>query len=231
MIAETEIRLPADAYDDATECTNRLARRLGVAAGAITHHVVVRRSLDARKGTLVCVLRVRVWIDEPFRAEPAPPPALRDVRGAPPVGANRLPQVGQALRATIVDCGGEVYFGTRVTDLSLASGAVTGVVTGAGDHVAGRGVILATGHSARDVLALLQRRGLALEAKPFAVGVRVEHPQALVDQIQYRCTTRPRGVPAASYALVRQVDGRGVFSFCMCPGGVICPAATSGDEV
>src|SRR5207245_9471566 len=85
MIAETEIRLPADAYDDATECTNRLARRLGVAAGAITHHVVVRRSLDARKGTLVCVLRVRVWIDEPFRAEPAPPPALRDVRGAPPV--------------------------------------------------------------------------------------------------------------------------------------------------
>src|SRR5207249_118664 len=178
MIAETEIRLPPDAYDDARECTNRLAHRLGVAAGAITHHVVVRRSLDARKGTLVCVLRVRVWIDEPFRAEPAPPPALRDVRGAPPVvvvgagpaglfdahphvGTNRLPQVVQALRATIVDCGGEVYFGTRVTDLSLASGVVTGVVTAAGDHVAGRGVILATGHSARDVLALLQRRGLA----------------------------------------------------------------------
>src|SRR5437867_2384336 len=334
MIAETEIRLPADAYDDATECTNRLARRLGVAAGAITHHVVVRRSLDARKGTPVCVLRVRVWIDEPFRAEPAPPRALRDVRGAPPavvvgagpaglfaaltlierglrpivlergadvrgrrhavaritragivdpennycfgeggagtfsdgklytratkrgsirdvldvlvrhgappdvlidahphVGTNRLPQVVQALHATIVDCGGEVHFGTRVTDLALASGAVTGVVTAAGDHVAGRGVILATGHSARDVLTLLQRRGLALEAKPFAVGVRVEHPQALVDQIQYRCPTRPRGLPAASYALVRQVDGRGVFSFCMCPGGVICPAATSGDEV
>src|SRR5205807_4878302 len=159
----------------------------------------------------------------------APPDVLIDAH--PHVGTNRLPQVVQALRATIVDCGGEVYFGTRVTDLSLASGAVTGVVTGAGDHVAGRGVILATGHSARDVLTLLQRRGLALEAKRFAVGVRVEHPQALVDQIQYRCTTRPRGVPAASYALVRQVDGRGVFSFCMCPGGVICPAATSGDEV
>src|SRR2546422_10080146 len=84
MIAETEIRLPPDAYDDATECTNRLARRLGVAAGAITHHGVVRRSLDPRKGTLVCVLRVRVGIDEPFRAEPAPPPALPDARRAPP---------------------------------------------------------------------------------------------------------------------------------------------------
>src|SRR5438132_610905 len=334
MIAETEIRLPADAYDDATECTNRLAHRLGVAAGAITHQVVVRRSLDARKGTPVCVLRVRVWIDEPFRAEPAPPPALRDVRGAPPavvvgagpaglfaaltlierglrpivlergpdvrgrrhavaritragivdpennycfgeggagtfsdgklytratkrgsircvldvlvrhgappdvlidahphVGTNRLPQVVQALRATIVDCGGEVHFGARVTDLALASGAVTGVVTAAGDQVAGRGVILATGHSARDVLMLLQRRGLALEAKPFAVGVRVEHPQALVDQIQYRCTTRPRGLTAASYALVRLVDGRGGLPFCLSPGGVIFSAPTVGERL
>src|SRR5437870_951042 len=334
MIAETEIRLPADAYDDATECTNRLARRLGVAAGAITHHVIVRRSLDARKGTPVWVLRVRVWVGEPFRAEPAPPLRLRDVRGAPPavvvgagpaglfaalalverglrpivlergadvrgrrhavaritragivdpesnycfgeggagtfsdgklytratkrgsirnvldllvrhgaspdilidahphVGTNRLPQVVQALGATITDCGGEVRFATRVTDLALTSGVVTGVVTAAGEYVAGRGVILATGHSARDVLALLQRRGLALEAKPFAVGVRVEHPQALLDRIGYRCTSRPHGLPAASYALVHQVDGRGVFSFCMCPGGVICPAATAGDEV
>src|SRR3989442_11549498 len=85
MFPEPKFRPPADAYDDATERTNRLAHRLGVAAGAITHHVVVRRSLDARKGTPVCVLRVRVWIDEPFRAEPAPPPPLREVRGAPPV--------------------------------------------------------------------------------------------------------------------------------------------------
>src|SRR5205814_1466717 len=85
--------------------------------------------------------------------------------------------------------------------------------------------------SARDVFALLQRHGLALEAKPFAVGVRVEHPQAWVDQMQYRCASRPGGLPAASYALVHRVDGRGVFSFCMCPGGVICPAATADDEV
>src|SRR5437762_2593547 len=222
---------------DASEYTNRLAHRLGVAAGAITHHVVVRRSLDARKGTPVCVLRVRVWIDEPFRAEPAPPLALRDVRGAPPavvvgagpaglfaaltlierglrpivlergtdvrgrrhavaritragivdpennycfgeggagtfsdgklytratkrgsirdvldvlarhgappdvlidahphVGTNRLPQVVQALRATIVDCGGEVHFGTRATAPALAGGPGTGVVPAAGDH-------------------------------------------------------------------------------------------------
>jgi uncharacterized FAD-dependent dehydrogenase len=135
----------------------------------------------------------------------APADVLIDAH--PHVGTNRLPQVVQALRATIVDCGGEVRFGTRVTDLALASGAVTGVVTAAGERVAGRGVILATGHSARDVLVLLRRRGLALEAKPFAVGVRVEHPQALVDRIQYRCATRPRGLPAASYALVHQVDG------------------------
>src|SRR5581483_1342123 len=144
---------------------------------------------------------------------------------------NRLPQVVQALRATIVGCGGEIRFGTRVVDLAFAGGAVTGVVTAAGDVIDGRGVILATGHSARDVFAMLRRRGLALEAKPFAVGVRAEHPQALVDRMQYRCPTRPHGVPAASYSLVHQADGRGVFSFCMCPGGVICPAATSGDEV
>jgi uncharacterized FAD-dependent dehydrogenase len=334
MIAETEIRLPPDVYDEATERVNRLAHRLGVAASSITHHVVVRRSLDARKGSPVWLLRVRVWIDEPFRAEPTPSPVLRDVRSAPPavvvgagpaglfaaltliergirpivlergadvrgrrhavaritragivdpdnnycfgeggagtfsdgklytratkrgsvrdvldtlvrhgappsilvdahphVGTNRLPQVVQALRATITECGGEMRFATRVTDLELGGGVVTGVVTAAGDVIAGRGVILATGHSARDVFALLQRRGLALEAKPFAVGVRVEHSQALVDRMQYRCTARPHGLPAASYALVQRVDGRGVFSFCMCPGGVICPAATSGDEV
>src|SRR2546425_2669508 len=103
MIAETEIRPPPDAYDDATERTNHLAHRLGVAASAITHHVVVRRSLDARKGTPVYVLRVRVWIDEPFRSEPAPPLALRDVRGAPPAVGRGAGPDGVLARPTLVE--------------------------------------------------------------------------------------------------------------------------------
>jgi uncharacterized FAD-dependent dehydrogenase len=94
-----------------------------------------------------------------------------------------------------------------------------------------RAVILATGHSARDVYAMLRRRGLALEAKPFALGVRVEHPQAVIDGIQYHCPTRPAGLPAAAYTAVARVGDRGVYSFCMCPGGVICPAMTAPGEI
>jgi hypothetical protein len=159
----------------------------------------------------------------------APPDVLVDAH--PHVGTNRLPQVVQALRATIVACGGEVRFGTRVTDLLREGSAVTGVVTAGGEALRAGGVVLATGHSARDVYEMLRRHAVRLAPKPFALGLRVEHPQALIDALQYGGGARERGLPPASYALVHRVDGRGVFSFCMCPGGVICPAATAADEV
>lgn len=154
----------------------------------------------------------------------------------PHIGTNKLPKLVAELRQTIVNAGGEVHFNTRVTDLILEGGRVTGVVSEQGDRFEGEATILATGHSARDIYHLLASRNILIEAKPFALGVRVEHSQQLIDQIQYHCPVE-RGpfLPASSYALVHQarVGGkdRGVFSFCMCPGGFIVPAATSPGEV
>lgn len=149
----------------------------------------------------------------------------------PHIGTNRLPHVVQAMRETIVAHGGEVHFGVRVDGLLRDGNRLTGVRTAAGEAVEGVAVILATGHSARDVYAMLHREGVALEQKAFALGVRVEHPQALVDSIQYRCGERPAELPPASYSLLQRVEDRGVYSFCMCPGGVICPAMTAPGEV
>ena len=152
----------------------------------------------------------------------------------PHIGTNKLPAVVQALRDAILEAGGEVRFNVRVTDLILENDRLRGVVTATGEAIEADATILATGHSARDIYELLHRRGVLIEAKPFALGVRVEHQQALIDQAQYR---RPeRGLlPAASYALVHQTEvggqQRGVFSFCMCPGGFIVPAATAPGEV
>ncbi|HEX8657119.1 MAG TPA: FAD-dependent oxidoreductase [Hymenobacter sp.] len=152
----------------------------------------------------------------------------------PHIGTNKLPAVVQALREAIIDAGGEVHFDTRVADLLLANNRLRGVVTASGQALEAEATILATGHSARDIYELLHRRGVLIEAKPFALGVRVEHPQALIDQAQYRRAERGL-LPAASYSLVHQtqVQGqqRGVFSFCMCPGGFIVPAATAPGEV
>lgn len=156
------------------------------------------------------------------------------VEAHPHIGTNRLPQVVQALRETIIRFGGQVHFQQKVVDFLLENSRIHGVGTADGQQWTGLGVILATGHSARDVFELCEKRGVAIEAKPFALGVRAEHPQALIDRQQYH--TPSRGLlPAAAYSLVTQVRTggrqRGVFSFCMCPGGFIVPAATAPGEV
>ncbi len=153
----------------------------------------------------------------------------------PHIGTNKLPKLVAELRESITRSGGEIYFNTAMTDLVISGDEVTGIVTAQGT-VEAEAIILATGHSARDVFRLLYQRHVLVEAKPFALGVRVEHPQNLIDQVQYHCSpTRGDYLPASSYALVQQVKHqgveRGVFSFCMCPGGFIVPAATSPGEV
>lgn len=153
----------------------------------------------------------------------------------PHIGTNKLPGLIANLRATILQAGGEIYFDTRVTDLVIEQNRIKGVVTQTGKVVAGESVILATGHSARDIYELLHAKNILLEAKPFAMGVRVEHQQALIDSIQYRSADRGPYLPASAYALVHQVTygnkQRGIFSFCMCPGGFIVPSATAPGEV
>ena len=149
----------------------------------------------------------------------------------PHIGSNKLPKIVANIRATIEQYGGAVHFNSCVTDFLLEDGVLRGVeVNGREVHRAGA-VILATGHSARDIYRLLQRRGIRIESKPFALGVRIEHPQRLIDRLQYNQEPREEHLPAASYKLVTQVEGRGVFSFCMCPGGLVVPAATAPGEL
>ncbi len=149
----------------------------------------------------------------------------------PHIGTNKLPQIITTRRTHIIGGGGQVLFEKKVVDILLKDGAATGVATADGETFLADAVILATGHSARDMFTLLQAKKMHIEAKPFALGVRVEHPQALVDTAQYHCATRGEFLPPASYSLVQQVAGHGVFSFCMCPGGIIAPAATAPGEV
>ena len=167
-------------------------------------------------------------------AHGAPPVILTDAH--PHIGSNLLPNVVKAIRQSIIDAGGEVHFGAKVVEFLKSDDGKTmhGVATADGREFTGDSVILATGHSARDIYALLAKDGVLMEKKTFAVGVRIEHPQPLIDSIQYhypRGTERPRILPAARYRLACKIGGRGVHSFCMCPGGFIVPAATENDEV
>ncbi|MEO0447342.1 MAG: FAD-dependent oxidoreductase [Verrucomicrobiota bacterium] len=157
------------------------------------------------------------------------------IEAHPHVGSNLLPNVVKALRNRIRETGGEVHFQSRVTGfLRSERNEVRGVILEDGSEWQGDAVILATGHSARDIYRLLEREGIPLEQKPFAMGMRVEHPQALIDQVQYhlrQSETRPDCLPAARYRLATKIEGRGVHSFCMCPGGFIVPSATENDQV
>lgn len=153
------------------------------------------------------------------------------VEAHPHIGTNKLPAIIQEITRTIRNCGGEVHFESRVTDFRLKNNEVTGISLEGGAFIPAKKIILATGHSARDIFELLHEKGVAIEAKPFALGVRVEHPQALIDRIQYNRDERGEFLPPSAYSLVKQVVGRGVYSFCMCPGGIIAPCATSPGEI
>lgn len=152
----------------------------------------------------------------------------------PHIGTNKLPQIITDMRKRILDCGGEFHFEKKVTALDIHNGQLRSVGTADGERFNANAFILATGHSARDIFHLLYKKNIDIKAKGFALGVRAEHPQQIIDQIQYgkgQQTANELKLPPASYSLVHQADGRGVFSFCMCPGGIIAPAATADGEL
>lgn len=153
------------------------------------------------------------------------------VEAHPHIGTNKLPQIIQDIREKIIEHGGQVLFETKVVDILLKNNEVEGVLTQKGDKILATKIILATGHSARDIFELLHQKEIYIEAKPFALGVRAEHPQSLIDSVQYSCDYRGQYLPPAPYSIVKQVNGRGMYSFCMCPGGVVAPCATSPGEV
>ena len=149
----------------------------------------------------------------------------------PHIGSNKLPKVVQAIRETIISCGGEILFDSKVTDFVLTGNKINGVVINDEKELTADAVILATGHSARDIFYLLHKHSILIEQKAFAMGVRIEHPQQLIDSIQYRSNKRHENLPASSYNISCQVYDKGVYSFCMCPGGIIIPASTDKDEL
>jgi len=149
----------------------------------------------------------------------------------PHIGTNKLPHIITAMRECLIDYGADVLFEKKVTGFITKGSSVTGAIVASGETYVADAVILATGHSARDIFRLLHEQNILIEAKPFALGVRIEHPQQVIDAAQYHCLFRGDFLPPASYSMVEQVKGKGVFSFCMCPGGIIAPAATDPGEL
>jgi len=153
------------------------------------------------------------------------------IEAHPHIGTNKLPIILVEIREAIIACGGEVNFQKKLTDLKIEQNKISAIELNEGEWIPIDQLILATGHSARDIYYLLKDKNIQINAKAFALGVRVEHPQNLIDQMQYHCESRPDYLAAASYKLVEQVDGKGVYSFCMCPGGIIAPCATNPEEI
>ena len=149
----------------------------------------------------------------------------------PHIGSNKLPKIIAAVRQTILNAGGEIHYGSRVTDFIIKNKILKGVVTNTNKEFLGDALILAAGHSARDIFYLLDKNKIKIEAKPFAMGVRIEHPQPLINEIQYHTKIKPENLPTANYSLSSNIDGAGVYSFCMCPGGLIVPAMTAPNEI
>ncbi len=149
----------------------------------------------------------------------------------PHIGTNKLPQIITAMREQIIACGGLVLFEKKLVDFEVCNGEIKKIRTADGDEFTADAYLLATGHSARDIFHLLAHKNILIEAKPFALGIRIEHPQYIIDAAQYHCAIRDQYLPPASYNLVEQVNDRGVFSFCMCPGGIIASAATNPGEL
>jgi uncharacterized FAD-dependent dehydrogenase len=149
----------------------------------------------------------------------------------PHIGSNKLPQIVKSIRETILMYGGEIHFNSRVTDFYFKDGNAAGLIINGETEYFNNSIIIATGHSARDIQYLLHQKNVMLESKPFAMGVRIEHPQRLINEIQYHSKDKIENLPAASYNLSCNLAGRGIYSFCMCPGGIIVPAATSPEEI
>ncbi len=149
----------------------------------------------------------------------------------PHIGTNKLPRIIQSIRQFIIANGGEIHFNTKLVDVEMDESKIAKLKLSNGATLKCQNLVLATGHSSRDIFQLLDAKKILIETKPFALGVRIEHPQAMIDSIQYKCSERGKFLPPSSYSLVAQANGRGVFSFCMCPGGVIAPAATAPDEI